>query len=67
MNKAWKGHKYKLHSYFKEIGGETNSELAKRKRHPDLKNDQQEDWEKLCDYWGTTKFKVTCNLVLLIL
>lgn len=35
-----------------------NVELAKRKRHPDLRNDQQEDWEKLCDRWCTTEFKV---------
>ncbi|XP_062078591.1 uncharacterized protein LOC133783073 [Humulus lupulus] len=37
MRKAWKGHKYKLHLYFKEIGGENDLEMAKSKRHLDLK------------------------------
>ncbi|KAM6563278.1 hypothetical protein CsatB_023276 [Cannabis sativa] len=57
MRKAWRGHKYKLHSYFKEIGGEEDIERAKRKRHPDLKDDHQKDWEILCDCWCTSKFK----------
>ncbi|KAF4402227.1 hypothetical protein G4B88_017739 [Cannabis sativa] len=57
MRKAWKGHKYKLHLYFKEIGGENDVEMAKNKRHPDLKEDQQEDWIILCDRWYSPEFK----------
>ncbi|KAM6568513.1 hypothetical protein CsatB_016498 [Cannabis sativa] len=57
MRKAWRSHKYKLHTYFKEIGGEEDVEMAKRKRHPDLKDDHQEDWEILCDRWCTPEFK----------
>ncbi|KAF4363470.1 hypothetical protein F8388_016598 [Cannabis sativa] len=57
MRKAWKGHKYKLHLYFKRIGGENDVEMAKSKRHPDLKEDQQEDWNILCDRWCSLEFK----------
>lgn len=57
MRKAWRNYKFKLHSHFKSIGGENNVEMAKRKRHPDLKDDQQSDWEMLCDRWGTNEFK----------
>ncbi|XP_062119671.1 uncharacterized protein LOC133834170 [Humulus lupulus] len=59
MRKAWKGHKYKLHLYFKEIGGENDLEMAKSKRHPDLKEQQQEDWMILCDRWCSPEYKVT--------
>ncbi|PON95857.1 hypothetical protein TorRG33x02_083800 [Trema orientale] len=57
MRKAWKGHKYKLHTYFKDIGGEDDCEMAKRTPHPDLKKEQQKDWEMLCDHWSSEKFK----------
>ncbi|XP_062094056.1 uncharacterized protein LOC133800099 [Humulus lupulus] len=57
MRKAWKGHKYKLHLYFKEIGGENDLEMAKSKRHPDLKEEHQEDWMILCDRWCSPEFK----------
>ncbi|XP_074330258.1 uncharacterized protein LOC141667607 [Apium graveolens] len=57
MRKAWKTHKYKLHMYFKCIGGIKNVEMAKKKRHPHLNEDQQEDWEILCDRWCTDDFK----------
>lgn len=58
MRRAWKNYKYKLHSYFKQIGGGKNIEMAKKKRYPDLKDDQQKDWEFLCDCWSTERFKV---------
>ncbi|KAK1360626.1 hypothetical protein POM88_045100 [Heracleum sosnowskyi] len=57
MRKAWRTHKYKLHSYFKCIGGLKNVEMAKKKRHSDLNEDQQEDWEILCDRWCSDEFK----------
>ncbi|XP_062076208.1 uncharacterized protein LOC133780557 [Humulus lupulus] len=57
MRKAWKSHKYKLHLYFKEIGGENDLEMAKSKRHPDLKEEHQEDWMILCDRWCSPEFK----------
>ena len=41
MRKAWKGHKYKFHNYFKDIGGLDDIELAKRKPHLDLNKEQQ--------------------------
>ena len=63
MRKAWKNFKYKLHGYFKEIGGEEDVEMAKRKRHPDLKDDRQQDWEMLCDRWFSNEFKVTIYLL----
>ncbi|PON80736.1 hypothetical protein PanWU01x14_002920 [Parasponia andersonii] len=59
MRKAWKGHKYKLHTYFKDIGGEDDVNMAKRMLHPDLKKEQQQDWEILCDHWSSEKFKNT--------
>ena len=59
MRKAWKGHKYKLHLYQREIGGENDVEMAKSKRHPDLNEEQQEDWMILCDRWCSSKLKVT--------
>ncbi|PON70784.1 hypothetical protein PanWU01x14_078100 [Parasponia andersonii] len=40
MRKAWKGHKYKLHTYFKDIGGEDDMNMARRTPHPDLKKEQ---------------------------
>ena len=65
MRKSWKNFKYKLHGYFKEIGGEEELEMAKRRRHPDLKDDHQQDWEMLCDRWFSDEFKViiffSCN------
>ncbi|KAK1357569.1 hypothetical protein POM88_050825 [Heracleum sosnowskyi] len=57
MRKAWRTHKYKLHSYFKSIRGIKNVEMAKKKRHSDLNEDQQEDWEILCDRWCSDEFK----------
>ncbi|PON92585.1 hypothetical protein TorRG33x02_116790 [Trema orientale] len=57
MRKAWKGHKYKLYTYFKDIGGEDDMNMAKRTPHPDLKKEQQQDWEMLCDHWSSEKFK----------
>lgn len=59
MRKAWKGYKYKLHKYFKSIGGQNDVLLAKRKRHPDFKDYQQEDWEMICDRWCSPKFQVS--------
>ncbi|PON64027.1 hypothetical protein PanWU01x14_127940 [Parasponia andersonii] len=32
-------------------------EMAKRTPHPDLKKEQQKDWEMLCDHWSFEKFK----------
>ncbi|XP_063944594.1 uncharacterized protein LOC108203730 [Daucus carota subsp. sativus] len=61
MRKAWKGYKYKLHSYFKRIGGIKNVEIAKKKRYPDLNEDQQQDWETLCDQWCSEKFQERAN------
>lgn len=58
MRKSWKGHKHKLHTYFKRIGCGKNAEMAKKNRHPDLKDDQQKDWEFLCDRWCSEGFKV---------
>ena len=66
MRKAWKGHKYKLHSYFKDIGGLEDVELAKRKPHPDLNEEQQADWEKLCEIWTSEKFQVVVQFKFLI-
>ncbi|XP_062079390.1 uncharacterized protein LOC133783775 isoform X2 [Humulus lupulus] len=66
MRKAWRGHKYKLHTYFKEIGGEKDVELANRKPHPELKVNQHRDWEILCDYWTSEKFQVIIQLILLL-
>ncbi|KAL8118870.1 hypothetical protein AgCh_016385 [Apium graveolens] len=57
MRKAWKSYKYKLHSYFKSNGGENDLVMAKKKRYPDFRGDQQEDWEILCDRWSTVQFK----------
>lgn len=57
MKKAWKTHKYKFHSYFKRIGGIKDVEIAKKKRYPDLNEDQQKDWEFLCDQWCSNQFK----------
>ncbi|XP_074341524.1 uncharacterized protein LOC141678959 [Apium graveolens] len=57
MWRAWKNYKYKLHSYFKANGGRTDLLTAKRKRHPDFKEDQQEEWEMLCDCWSSTQFQ----------
>ncbi|KAK1383579.1 hypothetical protein POM88_021314 [Heracleum sosnowskyi] len=57
MRKAWKTHKYKLHLYFKSIRGGNDIEMAKKKRFPDLNDDQQKDWEFLCDFWSTKYFK----------
>lgn len=53
MRKEWKRHKYKLYSYFKRIRGIKNVELAKKKRYPDLNEDQQKDWEILYERWCT--------------
>ena len=58
MRKAWKGYKYKLHLYFKEIGGENDIQMAKSKPHPDLKEEQQQGWMILCDRWCSSEFKV---------
>ena len=66
MRKAWKGHKYKLHNYFKDIGGLEDIELAKRKPHPDLNEEQQADWEKLCEIWSSEKFQVIVQFYFLI-
>ncbi|XP_074323660.1 uncharacterized protein LOC141660568 [Apium graveolens] len=57
MRRSWKNYKYKLHSHLKSIGGENDVEMAKKKRHPELKDDQQNDWEMLCDRWYTNEFK----------
>ncbi|WOH00526.1 hypothetical protein DCAR_0519892 [Daucus carota subsp. sativus] len=58
MRKAWKGFKYKLlHLYFKQIGGGNDIDMAKKKRHPDLKDDQQKDWGFLCERWCSEHFK----------
>ena len=57
MWKAWKGPKYKLHKYVKDIGGLKDVEMAKRKPYQDL-NEQQGDWEMLCDHWSFEKFQV---------
>lgn len=64
MRKAWKTYKFKLRLYFKSIGGENDVEMAKRKRHPELKDDQQNDGEILCDRSYTDEFKVTSILFL---
>lgn len=64
MRRSWKNYKYKLHSHLKSIGGENDVEMAKKKRHPELKDDQQNDWEMLCDRWYTNEFKVISILVL---
>ena len=51
--------KYKLHLYFKQIGGGNDIDMAKKKRHPDLKDDKQKDWEFLCERWCSENFKVS--------
>ena len=40
MRKAWKGYKYKLHLYFKEIGGENDIEMANNQPHLDLREER---------------------------
>ena len=67
MRKSWKNFKYKLHGYFKEIGGEEELEMAKRRRHPDLKDDRQQDWEMLCDRWFSDEFKVIIFFLVIII
>ncbi|KAL8120310.1 hypothetical protein AgCh_017468 [Apium graveolens] len=57
MRKASKSYRYKLHLYFKRIGGESDVEMAKKKRYADLNEDQQKDWEFLCDCWSAEHFK----------
>ncbi|XP_052206195.1 uncharacterized protein LOC127810657 [Diospyros lotus] len=53
MQRAWRGHKYKLHAYFKEIGGEKDPIKAKSKRHEEV---SQDDWDYLCDLWTNPVF-----------
>ncbi|XP_074324585.1 uncharacterized protein LOC141661468 isoform X2 [Apium graveolens] len=57
MRRSWKNYKYKLYSHFKSIGGENDVEMAKKKCHPELKDDQQNDREMLYDRWYTNEFK----------
>jgi len=60
MQRAWRGHKYKLHAYFKEIGGEEDPIKAKSKRHEEV---SQEDWDYLCDLWTNPIFMVMLIIV----
>ena len=62
MRKAWKNYRYKLHSYFKNIGGLTDIVTAKKKRYPGFNDNQLEEWDMLCDHWSSTQFQVTCIL-----
>ncbi|XVF49897.1 hypothetical protein PTKIN_Ptkin04bG0052900 [Pterospermum kingtungense] len=53
MQEAWKGHKYRMHVYFKKIGGEEDPAMAKTKRPEEVTED---DWDYLCDFWTTPSF-----------
>ena len=55
MSRAWRGHRAKLHAYFKEIGGEADPTKAKTTPSSDVK---KEDWEYLCDMWIDEKYLV---------
>ncbi|PON68976.1 hypothetical protein PanWU01x14_092930, partial [Parasponia andersonii] len=54
MWRARRDQKYKLCTYFKEIGKEQDRTKAKLPRHKEVK--KQADWEYLCDLWSTPAF-----------
>lgn len=60
MHEAWKGHKYELHSYFKEIGGEEDPIKAKNECPEEV---SKEDWDYLCDLWIDPKYLVMYKLL----
>ncbi|KAM6547717.1 hypothetical protein CsatB_019393 [Cannabis sativa] len=47
MQRAWRGHKYKLHDHFKKVGGEIDP--TKAKNECPRGEVSQQDWEYLCD------------------
>ncbi|PON91089.1 hypothetical protein TorRG33x02_131200, partial [Trema orientale] len=53
MQRAWRGHKYKLHSHFKDIGGIQDLTKAKSQCPNDV---TQDDWVFLCDRWSDPTF-----------
>lgn len=64
MHEAWKGYKFKLHKYFKEIGGEEDPIKAKEKGHEEV---SKEDWEYLCNYWTNPKYLVMQIYIFLVI
>ena len=55
MQRAWRGHKYKLHNHFKEVGGEQDLTKAKNNCPDEV---SQDDWNFLCDSWSDPIYKV---------
>ncbi|KAF4402814.1 hypothetical protein G4B88_010266 [Cannabis sativa] len=54
MQRAWRGHKYKLHDHFKKVGGEIDP--TKAKNECPRGEVSQQDWEYLCDRWSEPSF-----------
>ncbi|PON46593.1 hypothetical protein PanWU01x14_250230, partial [Parasponia andersonii] len=49
--------RYKLCNVFKDEGGEKDNDAPKTKVRKGVK--RTEEWEKLCDYWGSEKQKLS--------
>ncbi|KAF4384793.1 hypothetical protein G4B88_000189 [Cannabis sativa] len=54
MQRAWRGHKYKLHDHFKKVGGEIDP--TKAKNECPRGEVSLQDWEYLCDRWSEPSF-----------
>ena len=57
MNKCYRSWRCRLHKHFQEHGGEKSKDLAKQHKLQSMQ--QQEDFEWLCDYFGSKEFMVS--------
>ncbi|PON62205.1 hypothetical protein TorRG33x02_279790 [Trema orientale] len=65
MRRAWRGQKYKLHTYFKEIGGEHDLTKAKSSRHEENSDSRSKrKWESKNGSKKTPRHHVTQGRVL---